>query len=136
MKSHIGHCGVIKWAEDERYYRIRIRKEFVNEAEILFVDYGNTTLVPRRDVLAPVGVLAQFLAQPTFGIHCVLKDSSAIRVLNKIEWENLVLDKTICIKIEERNCDGIYSVALTDDPINKAVAAVLGAKQENDTSTG
>ena len=60
VNSHNGDFAVIKWSEDEQFYRVKIQEEFANEIEVYFVDYGNVLKVLRREVLAPVSALSLF----------------------------------------------------------------------------
>lgn len=45
--SHLWHYAVIHWDEDNKFYQIRVIKELVNDAEVQFIDYGNSLLIQR-----------------------------------------------------------------------------------------
>ena len=120
VNSHIGDFAVIKWSEDEQFYRVKIQEEFANETEVYFVDYGNVLKVPRREVLAPVSALSLF-AKPPFGIYCQLPTSV---VLSPEKLEALLVDQSIHVKITEFKND-VYSVTVTNNPLNKRIVDAL-----------
>ena len=41
-KTHLGHFRVARWSIDKKIFRFKIIEEFINESEVLFVDYGNS----------------------------------------------------------------------------------------------
>jgi len=118
VNSHVGDFAVIKFSEDGQFYRVKIHEEFVNEAEVWFVDYGNVLKVPKREVLAPVSALSLF-AKPTFGIYCQLSTAAA----SPEKWEPLLVDQSIHVEITDCKND-LYLVAIINNPLNKRHADV------------
>ena len=121
VKSHHGDFAIIKWTEDDQYYRVQIHEEFVNEAEVWFVDYGNVLKVLKREVLAPVTALSLF-AKPTFGICCQLPTS--VIVASPEKWEASLMDQSIHVRINDCKND-LYFVTFTNNPLNKRLPDVL-----------
>ena len=119
VNSHVGDFAVIKFSEDGQYYRVKIHEEFVNEAEVWFVDYGNVLKVPKREVLAPVSALSLF-DQPTFGIYCQL--SSTVGCPEK--WEAALADQPIHVRINDCKND-LYFVTFTQNPLNNRIVSAL-----------
>jgi len=119
VNSHVGDFAVIKFSEDGQYYRVKIHKEFVNEAEVWFVDYGNVLKVPKRKVLAPVGALSLF-AKPTFGIFCQLSTA----VASPEKWEASLLDRSVHVRINDCKND-LYFVTFTNNPLNNRIVNAL-----------
>ena len=116
----------MKLLDDGRYYRVRILKELVHDAEAAFIDFGFKKIVSRQELLAPLTTLSNFVLQPAYGIHCEL-DHGEVK-LKKENWDNLLLYKYIQVRIGNKNSDGMYSVTLTDDPANKNIVNALFPK--------
>jgi len=119
VNSHVGDFAVIKFSEDGQYYRVKIHEEFVNEAEVWFVDYGNVLKVLKREVLAPVSALSLF-AKPTFGIYCQLSTA----VASPEKWEASLLDRSIHVRINDCKND-LYFVTFIHNSLNKRLLDAL-----------
>ncbi len=122
VKSHLGHFGVIHWDEDKKFYRICVTKELVNDAEVRFIDYGNSLLIPRCKIFAPLEGLTCF-RNPPYGIHCKIEGGVMQSIPN---WRTLLFEKQIKVKIGSL-VDGIYSVTLTDDSCNNDIAKAISS---------
>jgi tudor domain-containing protein 1/4/6/7 len=121
-KSHLGHYGVVQWDADENFYRIRVVEEFVNDAKVLFVDYGSYEEIPKCDIFAVFESLTCFCKSP-FGIRCKIDDVT----LPLADWSKLILEKKIKVKIG-KCVDGIFYVTLAEDPCNNFIAKVISTK--------
>ncbi|EFX87066.1 hypothetical protein DAPPUDRAFT_312582 [Daphnia pulex] len=119
-ESRLGHHGVVIWEEDGVYYRVRVTKEMENEVEILFIDFGNTIVVPRNTILSPIKSLTRF-CHPPYGIHCKLEEGVT---LPSQKWKHLIVDRWIKVKIG-RCVEGIYSVTFTSDLGNGIIATKI-----------
>lgn len=120
VKSHLWEYGVLKWDEFQMYYRVRVTKELVNDAEVLFIDYGNSIRISRSKILAPLECLTLF-RQPPFGIHCQLENDVTVSIT---EWRNLIVEKLTKVKIGKCT-DSICYVTFTNDPCNDEIAKIL-----------
>lgn len=121
-KSRLGHHGVVLWDVDQVYYRVRVTKELLNEAEVEFIDYGNSIWLPRGRILAPLGNLTS-LRQPPLGVHCQLNGDVSLSVS---KWTHLIMDKWIRVKMG--NCmEEVYTVTFTSDPCNREIVKILTA---------
>ena len=130
--SHQGNLAVMKLLDDGRYYRVRIQKELVHDAEVAFIDFGFKKIVSRQELLAPLTTLSNFVLQPAYGIHCELAHGDV--QLRQEEWDNLLMDKYIQVTIGNRNSDGMYSVTFTDDPANQNLVNALFPKPKAPSS--
>jgi hypothetical protein len=120
-KSHLGHCGVVHWEDDNKFYRIRVIDEFPNNVQVNFVDYGNNEKIPKRRIFAPLESLTCFRNSP-FGIHCKMDDVT----LSPDDWSKVILEKKIRVNIG-KYVDEAYSVTLTDDPCNHEIAKAISS---------
>jgi hypothetical protein len=120
-KSHLGHYGVVHWDEDDKFYRIRVIEEFVNDAQVLFVDFGYCVKIPRCKIFAPLESLTCFRKSP-FGIRCKIDDVT----LPLADWSKLVFEKKIIVKIGKCSNE-VYSVTLTGDLRNKEIANAISS---------
>ena len=126
--------GVYKWPVDDRHYRIRVLEEFENgQLKIELMDYGNRLVVPQQAVLAPVEALSSQFSQPAFGVHCAL-DEGEVVVIEKTDFDMVLLGKSVEIRFGERKKDGSYSVTFTDDPCNNDIVHALFPKPKENVS--
>jgi len=123
---------VIKLLDDGRYYRVRILKELEHDAEVESIDFGFKRIVSRQELLAPLTTLLNSVLQPAYGIHCEL-DHGEVK-LKKENWDNLLLDKYIQVRIGNKNSNGMYSVTFTDDPSNQNIVNSLFPKPKGPSS--
>ena len=130
VKSHLLEYAVLKWDELQTHYRVRITKEMVNDAVVLFIDYGNSIRISRSKILAPLDCLTLFRQAP-LGIHCQLENDVSMSIP---EWKNLVGGKYTKVKIG-KYADGICYVTFANDPCNHEFSKILfptvGPKMNN-----
>ena len=118
VDSHLGDFGVVKFSEDQQFYRVKITEEKATSVIAAFIDYGNVVEVHRKQVFAAVENL-QFFEKSNFGIWCILLEAPTV---SKEKWGEIFLEKSISVKIM-RSVDGkeTYEVALTDDNRNSQI---------------
>lgn len=108
---------------DERYYRVVVVHEKVHDIAVRLIDFGNSLLVPRRQIFAPIASLTHFW-QPPFGIR-----GAAPELLpSRADLAHTLIGSTVRVLIGPLLTDGIYTVQLVDCPANKKVLDGLRAK--------
>jgi len=118
--SRLGRYGVVEYS-DGLFYRVYITRELSNDdVEVTFVDFGNTEIVARNDVFAPIAELRRFLQQP-FGIRC----SSPELLPSRPELSKSLIGKTIQVAIGPVITDNIYTVYLVENEAKKDIVGTL-----------
>ncbi len=107
-ESHLGHYGVVYWDEEKEFFRIRVIEEFVNDAQVIFVDYGFYEKMPRCKIFSPLESLTCFRKSP-FGIYCKVDDVS----LSFDDWSELICRKEVKVKMG-KCVNEVYPVTLTE----------------------
>jgi hypothetical protein len=121
--SRLGRYGVVEYS-DGLFYGVYITGELSNgDVEVTFVDFGNTEIVARNDVFAPIAELKEFLQQP-FGIRC----SSPDLLLSRPELSNSLIGKTIRVAIGPMITDNVYAVHLVESEAKKDIVGTLDPK--------
>ena len=119
--SRLGRLGVVKYRADGLFYRVHVTQELPNsDVEVTFIDYGNSEIVPRNEIFAPIAELKSFLQQP-FGIRCSSPDLFSSRP----EISKALIGKTIRVEIGPMITDDIYTVYLADNKDKKDVLETL-----------
>ena len=121
-KSHLGQYGVVDWGRRERFYRIRVTKEFDNYVECRFIDLGPCHKISKTKIFTPLKNLKCF-RNPPFGIYCMIEDVK----LSDADWGKLIYEKNISVKITKRVKD-VYSVTLTEDTCNQEISKAIYLK--------
>ena len=123
----MGHYGVVRY-NDGMFYRVYISQELSSGIEVVFVDFGNSLIVSRNEIYAPVPGLREFV-QPPFGIRC----SSPELLLSRPELSKILVGETIQVEIGPMIMDDIYTVYLVE---NEAKKKILKSLQLLSSSTG
>ena len=113
LNAKMGTPCVAQYIEDNSWYRGKILTLDSQEAEVLFVDYGNKQKSPLGDLKA---IEKTFLTLPPQAYHCCL---TAIKV--KAEWtpedktkfEDESMSKHLSATFTQRAAGGKYRVRLT-----------------------
>ena len=112
---------MVKYRADGLFYRVHVTQELPNsDVEVTFIDYGNSEIVPRTEIFAPIAELKSFLQQP-FGIRCSSPDLYSSRP----EISKALIGKTIRVEVGPMITDDIYTVYLADNKDKKDVLETL-----------
>jgi Tudor domain len=113
LNAKIGTPCVAQYIEDNSWYRGKILAIDGQEAEVLFVDYGNKQKSQLGDLKA---IEKTFLTLPPQAYHCCL---TAIKVQgewtpeDKTKFEDESMSKHVTATFTQRTSDGKYRVRLT-----------------------
>jgi hypothetical protein len=119
VKSHLDDYGIFR-DKNHKFFRVRITKELVHKAKVYFIDLGRSEQLPRSEILSLVKSLTRF-PDPPFGIRCKL-DVGAQPLQQ--QWNGLILNRHIKVKIGEILKYGAYSVSLTSDDCNAPLSFI------------
>ena len=120
--------------EDNRWYRGEILALDSQEAEVLFVDYGNKQKSPLGDLKA---IEKTFLTLPPQAYHCCL---AAIKVQDewtpedKTKFEDESMSKHLSATFTQRASDGKYRVQLTHVQVLNELYGALSKLHLDDQS--
>jgi hypothetical protein len=119
VKSHLDDYVIFR-DKNHKFFRVRITKELVHKAKVYFIDLGRSEQLPRSEILSLVKSLTRF-PDPPFGIRCKL-DAGAEPLQQ--QWNGLILNRHIKVKIGEILKYGAYSVSLTSDDCNAPLSFI------------
>ncbi|EFX83579.1 hypothetical protein DAPPUDRAFT_315375 [Daphnia pulex] len=112
----VGFACVAKYEKDDVWYREQILKICEPlRAIVLFVDYGNTQLVPIEEIKS---IDEEFMKQPSFAYHCRLGRVASFRVwtIDEIqEFEGRTRTKVSYATFTIPDSEGKYPVRLVEE---------------------
>ncbi|KAK2725157.1 hypothetical protein QYM36_001568 [Artemia franciscana] len=120
VKSHIGDCAVVRFPEDNAYYRAKVLKEIAQDVEVMFIDYGNFLTVDRSEVFSPVSM--KYWNQKPFG-HLFQFDAD-VPIITCDELSPLLVDKSVELQIVKQD-ENIAICVFSEDPKNQPIASML-----------